>query len=126
MQTYTLSQRAGEGRLNKSSVAYFWVISLLFWEVVKTGSITRELRESNRVVANHSRREVFSKRSTEGEGMNLASRLQKVKTKTAYKTALEESSKLGTDYSEMKIVINCSQRRMVSHPLPKCFFLCFF
>lgn len=84
MQTYTLSQRAGEGRLNKSSVAHFWVINLLFWEVVKTGSITRELRESSRVAANHSRRVVFGKRSTEGEGMKLASRLQKVKTKTAY------------------------------------------
>lgn len=75
------------GKTNKSSVAYFWVISLLFWEVVKTGSIARELRGSNRVVINHSCGVVFSKRSAEGEAVKLAaecvsSRLQKVKTKT--------------------------------------------
>lgn len=60
------------GKTNKSSVAYFWVISLLFWEVVKTGSITRELRGSNSVVINHSCGVVFSKRSAEGEGEKLA------------------------------------------------------
>lgn len=52
----------------------------------------------------------------------VSSRLQKVKTKTACKTALEESSKLGTDHSEMKIVTNCSQHRMVTRPVPRVVF----
>lgn len=60
-------------KTNKSSLAYFWVISLLFWEVVKTGSITRELRESNRVMINHSRGVVFSKRR--GRGGEISSRM---------------------------------------------------
>lgn len=75
------------------------------------------------MVINHSRSDVLSKWSTEGEPVKLAtewvsSRLQKLKTKATCKAALEESGKLGTDRGEMKIVTNCSRRRMVTHPLP--------
>lgn len=102
-------------------MAHFWVISLLFWAVVKAGSFTWELPESHTGAIRH--RDVFSKQSKQGEGMKLAAQrvsleLQKVKTKPAHKRALKESWKLGTDHSEMKIVTNCSQRRMVTHPLP--------
>lgn len=48
----------------------------------------------------------------------VSSSLQELKTKTTCKVALEESSTLGTDCSEMKIVANCSHCRMVTHPLP--------
>lgn len=62
-----------------------------------------------------------------GEGMKLTIERvsyppQKVKTMRAHETALEESSTLGTDHSEMKIATNCPQSRMVTHPLPTWFF----
>lgn len=72
MQTYTLSQETGGGNTRTSSAAYFWAISLLFRAVVKTGSIAWELPESHGAVINHSRGDVFGKRSAEGEGMELA------------------------------------------------------
>lgn len=54
-----------EGKTNKSPAAEFWVISLLFWEVVKTGSITGELPERRRVVINHRRGVVLKHKGDE-------------------------------------------------------------
>lgn len=78
---------------NVASAAYFWVISLLFRAAVKTGSITWELPESHRAAINHRRGDVLCKQSTEGERTELATELQKVKTKPAYKTAEEQTGR---------------------------------
>lgn len=66
--------------------------------VANTGSITRGLGESSRVVINHSHGDVFREGSAEGEGVKSAAEhvsSSRWQTKALWHSALKESSKLG-------------------------------